>query len=640
MFRNRKVFISGGNGVIGNCLVKRLHEQGAVVFVGDLKPRPQGWPKEIKYRQGDLNTITKEELADFQPEFFFHLAATFERSTETYSFWDENFQHNIKLSNHLMSCLKDSSSLKKVVFASSYLIYDPALYQFSKPSAPYSLKETDPIYPRNLTGVAKLLHEIELRFINNFKRDQFKIVSARIFRGHGLNSKDVISRWVRSLLNKEELKVYRKEGTFDYIFSEDSAEGLMRLAASEEAEGIVNLGTGNARKVLDVLNILNTHFPDLRYTEEDEQVDIPYEASQADMTLYKELTGWLPVNTLEMSIGKIVAFEQERNGIKEKDTVAAHNVLITSISKKVSLIRCVRSAMQKIGTEDSKLYGGDMDDTCIGKYFVDVFWKMPRLNDAAITEIIDYCANSNIRSIIPTRDGELAFWATHKESLAAKGITVLVSSKEAIENTLDKLLFFQKGIELKYPVIPTASSLEGLPGSSFVVKDRYGAGARSIGLNLTKEEAIHHARSISAAIFQEFISGTEYSIDVYIGRSGSLTGAICRSREKVVDGESQVTVTHDDARIEELCLNFAKGLGLTGHCVFQVLVDKNDMIHVIECNARFGGASSLSVAAGLDTFYWFLLENTGADISDYFFRKPLTPLKQVRFPQDKIIYGI
>lgn len=640
MFKNRKVFISGGNGVIGNCLVKKLHEQGAIIFVGDLKPRPGGWPKEIKYRQGDLNTITKEELEDFEAEFFFHLAATFERSTESYSFWDENFQHNVKLSNHLMSCLKDSSSLKKVVFASSYLIYDPALYQFPKPSSPYMLKETDPIYPRNLTGVAKLLHEIELRFINNFKREQFKIISARIFRGHGLNSKDIISRWVRALINKEDLKVYRKEGMFDYIFSEDSAEGLMRLAISEEAEGIVNLGTGKARKVQDVLEILKTHFPDLHYTEEDEAVDIPYEASQADMTLYKELTGWLPVNTLEMSVGKIVKFELERNTAKEETIVAAHNILITSVSKKIPLITSVRSAVEKLGSGNSKLYGGDMDDTCIGKYFVDVFWKMPRLNDAAIGEIINYCVSNNIKSIIPTRDGELIFWATHKKSLEEKGITVFVSDKEAIENTLDKFLFFEKGSGLKYPVIPTTLELEALTAASFVVKDRYGAGAKSIGLNLSKEDASNHAKNISAAIFQEYISGVEYSVDIYISRSGNFEAAICRSREKVVDGESQVTVTHDDVRIEKLCMDFARDLGLTGHCVFQVLVDKKDQIHIIECNARFGGASSLSVAAGLDTFYWFLLENQGADTSGYFFKKPVTRLKQVRFPQDKIIYGV
>src|SRR5690606_35695036 len=102
----------------------------------------------------------------FAPEFVFHLAATFERSTETPEFWDENDRHNVRLSHHLMGLVKQVSSVRKVVFASSYLIYNPDLYTFDAPAeTPVTLKEEDPIHPRNLCGAAKLLHEIELQFL-------------------------------------------------------------------------------------------------------------------------------------------------------------------------------------------------------------------------------------------------------------------------------------------------------------------------------------------------------------------------------------------------------------------------------------------------------------------------------------------
>lgn len=60
-FKGKRVFISGGNGVIGNALVRKLHESGAIIFVGDLKPRPATWSNQVIYRQGDLNLITKQE---------------------------------------------------------------------------------------------------------------------------------------------------------------------------------------------------------------------------------------------------------------------------------------------------------------------------------------------------------------------------------------------------------------------------------------------------------------------------------------------------------------------------------------------------------------------------------------------------
>lgn len=43
MLKGKKIFISGGNGVIGNALVKTLHLNGAIIYVGDLKPRPTDW---------------------------------------------------------------------------------------------------------------------------------------------------------------------------------------------------------------------------------------------------------------------------------------------------------------------------------------------------------------------------------------------------------------------------------------------------------------------------------------------------------------------------------------------------------------------------------------------------------------------
>ena len=57
MWKNKRVFVTGGAGVIGSSLVQHLFKQGAILFVGDLKPRPMSWHKNILYRQGDLNEI-------------------------------------------------------------------------------------------------------------------------------------------------------------------------------------------------------------------------------------------------------------------------------------------------------------------------------------------------------------------------------------------------------------------------------------------------------------------------------------------------------------------------------------------------------------------------------------------------------
>lgn len=287
-WKNKRVFVSGGSGVIGMALVNGLLEQGASLMVGDLKPQPHQWKNRLHYRQGDLNTLSPKEIIEFSPEIYFHLAATFERSLETKDFWEENFHHNILLSHHLLSLLKELPSLKKILFASSYLIYHPQDYLFPTPqSNAVPLKEEGKISPRNLCGMAKLLHEQELAFVKKF-RPELQIISARIFRSYGKQSRDIISRWIQSLSNHphELLQVYRPEGRFDFVFAEDIALALQQLAETDFS-GVVNIGSGKARSIHEVLMILKQHFPSLSYQVEGS--DIPYEASQADLALFRRI---------------------------------------------------------------------------------------------------------------------------------------------------------------------------------------------------------------------------------------------------------------------------------------------------------------------------------------------------------------
>ena len=175
----------------------------------------------------------------------------------------------------------------------------------------------------------------------------------------------------------------------------------------------------------------------------------------------------------------------------------------------------------------------------------------------------------------------------------------MVSDQEPVSNCLDKLCFYQVCLQLEIPAIPTSVCIEDLPEDRFVVKERYGAGARRIGLNLTRDQALIHAKQLEQPIFQPFIVGKEYSVDAYVDRQGMVKGVICRSRDYVVDGESQVTTTLHDASLERQCSEYIAKLGMYGHVMLQILIDFESRMWVVECNARFGGASTLAIAAGL-----------------------------------------
>lgn len=629
--KGRRVFVSGGAGVIGQEIVPRLLDRGATVMVGDLKPRPTDFGPEVIYRRGDLNAMTTAEFEAFAPDTFIHLAATFERSTETYGFWEENFSHNVGLSHHLMTLAKDAPSLKRVVFASSYLIYDPDLYQFDAArDLPTRLKETDPILPRNLTGMAKLAHEIELRYLQPFVADRFSTVCARIYRGYGRNSRDVISRWIRALLKGEPLTVFRPEGLFDYIYAADTAEGLIRLCETKSLTGIINLGSGRARRVSEVIEILAGHFPDMVFTVEES--DIPFEASEADLSLLDDVIGWRPAYGLEEAIPEMIAFERAR--LARPDLAPNPlKILLSSASRKVPLLRALETAAQAVDP-GAEVICGDANGEALTAHISKAFWRMPATRPENLDLLIEGCRSQGVQVVLPTRDGELMFWAQNAEAFRQAGIEVLVSSPVAVNTCLDKLEFSRFGGLNNLPVIPTVLDLEDLPGDRFVVKERFGAGSRGVAINVDRSAARAHAQLLDQPIFQPYVAGEEISVDAWLDRKCRLKGLVLRRREVVVNGESQVTTTFRDPVIEAEAGRVLNALGLSGPVVLQIMISPDGKPHIIECNARFGGASTTGIAAGLDSLRWSLLEAQGEDLGVHPFHRIAGEVRQIRAPAD------
>lgn len=305
------------------------------------------------------------------------------------------------------------------------------------------------------------------------------------------------------------------------------------------------------------------------------------------------------------------------------------NVLVTSISKKVPLLFSVREAVK-----NGVLFGADSSSHVIGKYFVDEFWVMPNLNKLSLDILINYCKEKEISAIIPTRDGELKYFAKYKDFLNKNGVSIMVSNIAAIDVCSDKQKFYEFGIQKGFPVIPTDKEISQISTENYVVKERHGSGSNGLGLDLSKNKAERFAHKLINPVYQPYIAGKEYSIDVYVNKQSKGIGSIVRSRDLIVNGESQVTTLINHPKLEKISLRFAEALSLYGHSVFQAIEKENGDIYFIECNPRFGGASTLSIQAGLHSFDWYLLEASGKGIVPEMFYKQRIPLKMVRYPKD------
>jgi carbamoyl-phosphate synthase large subunit len=316
---------------------------------------------------------------------------------------------------------------------------------------------------------------------------------------------------------------------------------------------------------------------------------------------------------------------------------AAPRVLITSASRKVPLLMAARDAVRRLDSH-ATIVAGDIDPNAPVKHLADDFWLMPRTTDQAADEILSGCRQRAITCVLPTRDGELLFWACHAARFRDAGIFVIVSAQDSVDICLDKLAFSQFGEEYGLPIIPSSRTLEGTNWTRYVVKERYGAGSRSLGLDLDRAQAAEHARSLSEPIFQPFVRGSEISIDGWLDRAHHLKGLVLRRRDVVIDGESQVTTTFRNARVEGEISRLLVSLNLCGPIVTQALLQPDGSLSIIECNTRLGGASTAGIAAGLQSLYWSFLEAHGGDVVRELFERVPGEIRLVRAPADFILH--
>src|SRR3546814_10636325 len=81
---------------------------------------------------------------------------------------------------------------------------------------------------------------------------------------------------------------------------------------------------------------------------------------------------------------------------------------------------------------------------------------MSPLDAVQLPALAEECRARDIRTILPTRDGELAFWANARSALSDMGVGVIVSMPLPLSRCVDKLAFAEWGAAKELAIIPAA----------------------------------------------------------------------------------------------------------------------------------------------------------------------------------------
>jgi carbamoyl-phosphate synthase large subunit len=272
------------------------------------------------------------------------------------------------------------------------------------------------------------------------------------------------------------------------------------------------------------------------------------------------------------------------------------NLLITSASRKLLLVRAFRAALAELG--GGSVIASDLDPRAAALYEADRRRALPRSDDPGYVDALrTLCREERVGLVIPTRDEELPILAAARDALAEDGTLVLVSSPAAVETCRDKRSFAAAvaAAGLDAPRLYDDPATAPLP---VFVKPRIGKGGRAATTAATPVElAAAMAAAGPYALIQELIQAPEYTIDLFLDLDSQPISCVPRERMIVVGGESVVSRTVDDSDLAAASIRLATSIGLVGHVTIQAFRSP-DRIAFIEINPRYGGAANLGFAAG------------------------------------------
>lgn len=279
------------------------------------------------------------------------------------------------------------------------------------------------------------------------------------------------------------------------------------------------------------------------------------------------------------------------------------NLLFTSVGRRVELIQAFRAAADRLGVELSIL-GADMSPAAPALRFCEKALTVPGIRDPEyIPQLLKLCREHAVDCLIPTIDTDLQILAEAKQRFADGGTRVLISAPDRIAICRDKRLtasyFCGLGLAAPHPVDDISAYHGGFPA---FIKPLDGSSSVNAHPAHSRSELEMLAKLVPNYIIQPYLSGREYTIDIFCDFSGKPIYITPRERLAVRAGEVlQTKICQDDTMIAEMKQLIADFQPVGQITVQLIRDDASGRNFYLEINPRFGGGAPLSMKAGADS---------------------------------------
>lgn len=315
-WKNKKVVVFGGAGMIGSTVARLLVGKGASVTIVDaMLPlyggnlfNLNGILKDVKFVKGDIrdSSVVDKFVKDKDCIYNFAAQVSYVRSNKE-PFLD--LEINCKGALNILEACRKYAPEAKLLFASSRFVYGAIKYN--------PVDEQHPFNCLSIYGIHKLAVEKYHIFYNNAYN--LDTVCLRISNPYGPrqqmkhNEWGIVNWFVKLALENKPLTIYGNGGQKrDYVFVEDIAKAFIMAAETERTKGkIYNVGAGEGLAFLEMAKtiartIQGTKIARMKWPKERYFVETGDYV--ANIKKIMRDTKWKPETNFEVGIKKTVEY--------------------------------------------------------------------------------------------------------------------------------------------------------------------------------------------------------------------------------------------------------------------------------------------------------------------------------------------
>lgn len=300
----KRGLVIGAAGFVGNYLINEMHASGMEAYATKLPHEKLDNPYAKVY---DLDIMDKDAIVallfEIRPDFIFHLAA----QSSVGLAWKNpglTVDVNIKGSINVMDAIRELFYKPRVLLIGSGEEYG----HIAPGESP--ITETNALRPGNIYAATKACQNM----IGNIysKAYDMELMMVRAFNhiGPGQAPMFVVSDFCKQVAEIEKglrepvMKVGNLAAKRDFTDVRDVVKAYVKLIQAGQAGETYNVGSGNAKEIREILNLI-VSMSDVEIKVEIDPnkirpVDVPI--IEADITKLNQLTGWVPQIPLEQTI--------------------------------------------------------------------------------------------------------------------------------------------------------------------------------------------------------------------------------------------------------------------------------------------------------------------------------------------------